>query len=186
MLDEKHQVRALDSGLLALTLVLRMRGEPVGADQVEDRCGAIVGVREMLRAATELGLMAELRETTWDKLLGVGFPAIAALRDGAFLVMVSADADGAIVADDAEDGRQNLDRADFERIWDGRLVLIGSPPATDGRNRPSKQFVRESVEIEGLPQPADSEAQPAAGGRGKEAADAKEESNPADRASGST
>lgn len=104
MLDEKHQVRALDSGLLALALVLRMRGENVGADQVQDRCGAIVGVREMLCAAAELGLTAELCEPAWDKLSGVGFPAFAALRDGAFLVLVSADADG-VVAHDAADGR---------------------------------------------------------------------------------
>ena len=183
MLDEKHQVRALDSGLSALTLVLRMRGENVGADQVQDRCGAIVGVREMLCAAAELGLTAELCDTAWDKLSGVGFPAVAALRDGAFLVLVSADADG-VVAHDAADGRQTMDRADFERIWDGRLVLIA--PAADGRLRPPEPT--DPVETEGLSQPAEGEAQPAAG-RGEEAADtnepAKEDSNPAGGASGS-
>ena len=177
MLDEKHQVRTLDSGLLALTLVLRMRGEPVDADRVRDRCGAIAGVREMLRAATELGLTAELCDTTWDKLSGVGFPAVAALRDGAFLVLVSADADG-VVAHDAADGRQKMDRADFERTWDGRLVLIA--PAADGRLRPPEP--RDRVETQGSSQPAESEAQPA--GRGKEAAYAKEDT-PADGATSS-
>jgi ABC-type bacteriocin/lantibiotic exporter with double-glycine peptidase domain len=89
MLDERYQVRALDSGLLALTLVLRMRGEPVDADHVRDRCGAIAGVRDMLSSAAELGLTVELCEPAWDELSGVGFPAVAALCDGAFLILVS-------------------------------------------------------------------------------------------------
>ena len=183
MLDEKHQVSPLGSGLLALTLVLRIRGEPVDADRVRDRCGAIVGLRDMLRASAELGLAAELCDTTWDKLSGVGFPAVAALRDGAFLILVSADADG-VVAHDGADGRQAMDRADFERIWDGRLVLIA--PATDGRLRPPEPM--DPVETDGLYQPAEGEAQPAAG-RGEEAADTneptKEDSNPAGGSSGS-
>jgi Peptidase C39 family len=166
MLDEKHQVRPLGSGLLALTLVFRIRGEPIDADQVRDRCGAIVGVRDMLRAAAELGLTAELCEPAWDKLSGVEFPAVAALRDGAFLTLVSADADG-VVALDGADGRQTMDRADFERIWDGRLVLIAPLPATDGRRRPREPIIRDPVETEGSSQPADGEAQPADGGREK-------------------
>lgn len=78
-----------------------------------------------------------------------------------------------------------MDRADFERIWDGRLVLI--EPAADGRLRPPEPIIRDVVETEGSSQPADGEARPA--GRGKEAAEtnkpAKKDSNPAGGASGS-
>src|ERR1700687_3622598 len=77
-----------DPGLVALVMLLRFHG--VGADpaQVRHQCGtAVIGTADMIRCAKELGLKARELKTSWPRLEATPLPAIAALKDGGFLLL---------------------------------------------------------------------------------------------------
>jgi subfamily B ATP-binding cassette protein HlyB/CyaB len=120
-----HQVKPNDSGLGALVLMLRIYG--IGADpgQIRHRCGtATIGVTEMLRCAKELGLKARASTTSWDRLSKTPLPGIAALRDGGFLILGKAAEDKVLVQHPSSSKPEAMTRAEFEAVWDGRLVLM--------------------------------------------------------------
>ena len=113
------------SGVGALVLLLGFHG--VGADpaQIRHRLGvAQVGVADMLRAAKTLGLKASACATTWERLPNTPLPAIAPLRDGRFLILGKVAEDRVLVQRPGADAPEMMSRADFEAIWDGRLVLM--------------------------------------------------------------
>jgi ABC-type bacteriocin/lantibiotic exporter with double-glycine peptidase domain len=60
-------------------------------------CVSAIGIAEMVRCARELGLKAQSRATTWKRLASTPLPAIAALRDGGFLVLGKVGDDKALV-----------------------------------------------------------------------------------------
>src|SRR6202166_2030346 len=77
-----------DPGLVALVMLLRFHG--VGADpaQIRHQCGtAAIGVADMVRCAKEFGLKAREVRTSWARLTTTPLPAIAALKDGGFLLL---------------------------------------------------------------------------------------------------
>ena len=114
-----------DPGLIALVMLLRFHG--VGADpaQIRHQCGtATIGVAEMIRCAREFGLKARERKTNWASLLTTPLPAIAALKDGGFL-LIGKVGDDKVVAQSPKTPRPELmTRAALEAIWDGRIVLM--------------------------------------------------------------
>ena len=88
MTGENENTGATDQGLAALVALLRFHG--VGADpqQISHRFGArAIGVPEMLRCAKELGVKARSVSTRWERLEKTPMPAIAALKDGRFLIL---------------------------------------------------------------------------------------------------
>src|ERR1700722_1703788 len=128
MAMQNENVQTEDAGLLALWLFLRLQGVDAAFDQIRERCGtATVGVRAMLRCAGQLGIGARLRTTRWKRLVGMRLPAIASLRDGGFLLLGRADDNGALVMYPSARHPQLITRAEFEAIWDGRVVSAGSP-----------------------------------------------------------
>ena len=114
-----------DPGLIALVMLLRFHG--VGADpaQIRHQCGtAAIGISDMIRCAREFGLKARERKTNWASLLTTPLPAIAALKDGGFL-LIGKVGDDKVVAQSPKTPRPELmTRADLEAIWDGRIVLM--------------------------------------------------------------
>ncbi len=115
----------MNPGLFALTLMLRLRGVQTDPEQVRDRCGTSeIRDSEMLRCAGEMGLDAKSRKADWRELAGTRFPAIAALRDGNYFIIASVAEESLIVAHQTSQGRERMSRAEFEALWDGRLVLI--------------------------------------------------------------
>src|SRR3984893_13494893 len=77
-----------DPGLIALVMLLRFHG--VGADpaQIRHHCGtAAIGTADMIRCAREFGLKARQLKTSWARLATTPLPAIAALKDGGFLLI---------------------------------------------------------------------------------------------------
>ena len=77
-----------DPGLTALVMLLRFHG--VGADpaQIRHQCGtAAIGTADMIRCAKEFGLKARELKTSWARLATTPLPAIAALKDGGFLLL---------------------------------------------------------------------------------------------------
>jgi subfamily B ATP-binding cassette protein HlyB/CyaB len=116
---------AIDSGLGAVVMVLRIYG--IGADpgQIQHQFGGVrFGIPEMLRCAKEFGLRARVFSTDWQRLASSPFPAIAALKDGNFLIIGKV-ADGKILAQSPSMPKPAiLTQAEFEEVWDGRIVLM--------------------------------------------------------------
>jgi hypothetical protein len=84
----------------------------------------MIGIAEMLRCAKELGFKARTRTTKWDRLAGMPLPGIAALRNGGFLLVAKVAQNKAMVAHPRSSHIETISRAQFEAIWDGRLVLM--------------------------------------------------------------
>jgi subfamily B ATP-binding cassette protein HlyB/CyaB len=136
VVPESASALPINPGLFALTLLLRLRGVNTDLDQIRDCCGTpIVGVSDMLRCADELGLDTQLRTATWPELARTRFPAIASLGSGDFVIVAAVNDDVVVVAHQSSPERETINRARFEAIWDGRLVLIDhrdSAPAGRG------------------------------------------------------
>ena len=116
---------AIDSGLSALVIMLRLQG--IGADpaQLRHRVGhRAVGVSEMLRCAKELGLKARSYKTKWTRLPSTPLPGIAVLRDGDFIVLGKVGGDKAIVQSPHQSNPSLMTRDELEAVWDGHLVLM--------------------------------------------------------------
>lgn len=115
----------LDPGLVALVMMLRFQGLGVDPEQIRHQFGgALIGLPEMLRCAKTFGLKARLTTTNWSRLPNTPMPALAALRDGGYLLLGKA-GDGKVIV--LEPGRPRpivMTQAELEQIWDGRLVLM--------------------------------------------------------------
>src|SRR5580704_17031925 len=113
------------SGLGALVLLLRIHGIGAEPGQISHRCGtATIGVTEMLRCAKEFGLKARASTTKWERLAATPLPGIAVLRDGSFLILGKAAEDKVLIQHPSSSKPEAMTRAEFEAIWDGRLVLM--------------------------------------------------------------
>ena len=114
-----------ETGLFALVLLLRLHGVVAEEEQLCHRLGTrCVGITEMLRCAKEFGLKARTINTNWARLARTPLPAIAALNDGGFLLLGKAEGDEVLVQRPSEPRPLKLTRAEFETLWDGRLVLM--------------------------------------------------------------
>ncbi|MEH2562032.1 type I secretion system permease/ATPase [Bradyrhizobium sp. AZCC 2289] len=127
MAIQNGNAHAADLGLRALALFLRLHGVIAEPDQLRDRCGSeTIGIRAMLRCARELGLKVRSRTTHWKRLAGIGLPGIASLRDGGFLLLGKVDDQAALVLHPTSSHPKLMTRAEFDAVWDGRLILAGS------------------------------------------------------------
>ena len=114
-----------DPGLTALVMLLRFHG--VGADpaQIRHQCGtAAIGTADMIRCAKEFGLKARELKTSWARLATTPLPAIAALKDGGFLLLGKVGDDKVVVQSTNTPRPELMTRDDLEAVWDGRIVLM--------------------------------------------------------------
>jgi subfamily B ATP-binding cassette protein HlyB/CyaB len=119
------QQGARDSGLQALVSLVRMQGLSVNPEQIRHQVGAVpIGIPEMLRYAKQLGLKARERRVDFDRLATVPMPAIAARRDGGFLLLGKASEDKVLVQEPFAPRPELMSKDAFEATCDGRLVLI--------------------------------------------------------------
>jgi len=115
----------VDPGLAALVMLLRFHGIAANPEQIRHQLGmATVGIGEMLRCAKDLGLKARSRKTNWARLAATPMPAIAQLKDGGFVIVGRAGEDKALIQFPLSPRPEAIGRAEFEAIWDGRLVLM--------------------------------------------------------------
>jgi ATP-binding cassette, subfamily B, bacterial HlyB/CyaB len=122
---ETDGVTATDPGLSVLVMLLRFNGIAADSEQIRHRFGgARVGIPEMLRCASEFGLKARERTAGWERLETTPMPAIAALRDGGFLLLGKF-GDGKVIVHSPHSPRPALmTKPEFEAISDGRIVLM--------------------------------------------------------------
>lgn len=78
----------------------------------------------MLRCARAFGLKARAVSSSWRKLSGTPLPAIAARRDGTFVILAKVAGDLALVHDPVSGQPLQVEREAFEAQWSGRLVLV--------------------------------------------------------------
>jgi subfamily B ATP-binding cassette protein HlyB/CyaB len=143
MAMQNENAQAADVGLRALALFLRFHGVNAKPDQIRDRCGGgAIGIRAIIRCARGLGLKVGSRRTNWNRLGSVRLPGIASLRNGGFLLLGKANDRAAVVLDPTSSRPKQITRAEFEAIWDGRLILVGSGTVT---NRVVHTFVKISA-----------------------------------------
>jgi ATP-binding cassette, subfamily B, bacterial HlyB/CyaB len=125
MTTERGQPNAADPGLITLVTALRFNGIGADPDQIRHRLGGVsVGISEMLRVAKEVGLKARACRTEWSRLPNTPLPAIAALKDGSFLFLGKVGDDKALIQSPSSPRPALMTRAEFEAVWDGRLVLM--------------------------------------------------------------
>ena len=123
MLD--GEVRPNDPGLAALVLLMRFHGVVAEPSQIAHRFGRIaIGAPEMLRCAKDFNLKARVFKSRWDRLSTSPLPAIGCLRNGGFLIVAKASEGQILVSNPASVRPQMMSRAEFEDVWDGRLVFI--------------------------------------------------------------
>ena len=117
--------RKIDQGLKALVMVLRFHGVPADPAQIRHQLGKVsADVADMVRMARQFGLKARVRTTAWARLAQTPMPAIAALRDGGFLVLGKAVGDRVLVQAPTSPRLEMMNKADLEAIWDGRIVMM--------------------------------------------------------------
>ncbi len=115
----------MDPGLCVLDMLFRLKGIDAGPAELDQRFGdRAIDVPDMLRYAREKGLKARSIKTTWTQLPKLPLPGIAVLRDNGFLLLGKANDFSAIVLAPDAARPSILSRAEFESIWNGRLVLI--------------------------------------------------------------
>jgi subfamily B ATP-binding cassette protein HlyB/CyaB len=123
--EANHSGSAPDPGLGALVMLLRMQGIAADPQQIKHQFGAApIGIPEMLRCAKQFGLKARTSTTKWERLATTPLPGIAALVDGGFLLLGKADDDKIIVQSPLSAQPALMTRAEFEAVWDGRIVLM--------------------------------------------------------------
>ena len=114
-----------DPGLTALLMLLRFHGVGADAAQIRHHCGtAAIGTADMIRCAREFGLKARERKTNWARLATTPLPAIAALKDGGFLLIGKVGDDKVVVQSTKTPRPELMTRDDLDAVWDGRIVLM--------------------------------------------------------------
>ena len=122
---ETNGARPTDPGLEALVTLLHLQGVAADAGQLKHRLGTDkIGAPDMLRCAKGLGLKARAHRTNWSRLTKTPLPAIAAQRDGGFLVLAKAGDDKVLVQSPFAPRPALMTQAEFDAIWDGRLILM--------------------------------------------------------------
>jgi len=114
-----------DPGLYALVCLLRLHNVAADPAQIRHRFGSMpIGIPEMLRCAKELGLKARERVVDWDRVATLPQPAIAARRDGGFLLLGRAGDGKVLVQSPFATRPEIMTRTEFEASCDGRIVLM--------------------------------------------------------------
>jgi ATP-binding cassette, subfamily B, bacterial HlyB/CyaB len=124
MAEEISQIQ--DSGLFSLTLILRFVDRAVDVQQIRACCGSgpVVGVPEMVKAASRMGFKARTSRPKWSRLSKAPLPGIVALRNGKFLILGKVAEDRVLIQQPGESRPEVISRTRFESLWDGRVVLF--------------------------------------------------------------
>jgi ATP-binding cassette, subfamily B, bacterial HlyB/CyaB len=114
-----------ESGLRALAMLLgfhRIAADPQRLRHELGHAGDVEG-EDMVRLARRLpGVRAKAISVSWERLARLPLPAIARVSDG-WLLLVRADEQGVLIQ---RPGMKpaSLDRAGFETMWTGDIVLV--------------------------------------------------------------
>jgi len=122
---ESNSATPADPGLESLVTLLHFQGVAADREQIRHRLGTKkIGAPEILRCAKDLGLKARSCRTNWSRLAKTPLPAIAALRDGGFMVIAKAGEDKVLVQSPHTARPVLMTQAELLALWDGELILM--------------------------------------------------------------
>ena len=125
MSTESNSAKPADPGLESLVTLLHFQGVAADREQIRHRLGTKkVGAPEMLRCAKDLGLKARSFRTDWSRLAKTPLPAIAALRDGGFMIIAKAGEDKVLVQYPHTARPVLMTQSELLALWDGELILM--------------------------------------------------------------
>ena len=116
-----------DSGLACLCVLARLHEvavSPVALAQAFGGAGRGVDDDTLLRAARFVGLEARRIEVDFVRLAALALPAIAALRDGRYVLLAAVRGQQVLVDNAGPAAPAIVERVAFERVWSGRLIVV--------------------------------------------------------------
>ena len=117
----------LDTGLLCLVNLAKLHNLPADADHLRhafSNAGQTFTETEIILAGRELGLKVRGLDSDWKRLTKTALPAIAQHVDGHWLIVAAIDDDKVLVHDPLEVRPLTVPQTQFEKAWNGRLVLV--------------------------------------------------------------
>jgi ATP-binding cassette, subfamily B, bacterial HlyB/CyaB len=140
---EKELSAAPDTGLACLVLLAHFLEKPSSPEQIAHQFGTsgkLFDETTILLAGKDLDLKCQAISAKWDRLGKTPLPAIASRADGTFFVLAKVaqreDEEEKVLIQDPAVGRpETLTRAQFEEIWDGRLILFTNRKKLTGEGR---------------------------------------------------
>ena len=128
----------LDGGAVALTLLLQVLGLPADAAEILHAAGAKrLNEADILRAARRFPVKTRAVASTGARMARAPLPALAALKDGGWLVVGKVADDKVLIQDPREATPRMLTLAQFDAVWNGRLILMARRA---GLNDPHTRF----------------------------------------------
>jgi subfamily B ATP-binding cassette protein HlyB/CyaB len=122
---ESTSATPADPGLESLVTLLHFQGVAADREQIRHRLGKTkIGAPEMLRCAKDFGLKARACRSDWSRLAKTHLPAIAALRDGGFMIIAKAGEDKVLVQRPDTARPVLMTQAELLALWDGELILM--------------------------------------------------------------
>ncbi|MGD1984427.1 MAG: type I secretion system permease/ATPase [Chromatiaceae bacterium] len=122
-MDRNHD----DTGLECLVQLARFHQIAADAAQLRHARGSD-GARfdgdDIVRAGRSLGLKAVAVRSNCRRLQGTPLPAIAACRDGRFVILAGVRDDSVLLQRPFEPAPSTVERGDFEKAWSGELILV--------------------------------------------------------------
>ncbi len=120
-----NQGANLDAGAAALAFALNVLGLPAEAAEITHQSGKVsLDAADLLRAARRFPVKARLLTSGFDRLLKTPLPALAATRDGGWLVLGRAAEDKLLVQDGRAERPELMAREAFLAVWTGKLILL--------------------------------------------------------------
>jgi len=122
-----------ETAAASLCALCRLKGVPLDRERVARELGdAAVDGKKLARLAREIGLEARFARVPRGRLNASTLPAIAALRDGEFVLLARVDEARVLVMEPVTGRPAEWSRADFDARWTGRLMTARRPATRDG------------------------------------------------------
>jgi subfamily B ATP-binding cassette protein HlyB/CyaB len=116
-----------DTGLACIVIMSHLHGLSADPSQLRHQFG-VSGKEfttiEILRAAKSLGLKAKEIIFDWFRLNKLQFPVIAQHNDGHYFILAQVKGNNVLVQDPLEKRPLVISSEDFQKNWNGKLVLI--------------------------------------------------------------
>jgi subfamily B ATP-binding cassette protein HlyB/CyaB len=120
-------VRTTNTGLISLCWIagfFRIAADPGELARRHLPNSTAPTAEDLVRIARRLGLKSRLVATQWERLAKTPMPAIVEAVDGSFFVAVRMMDGKLFVHRPGERDPRPIERADFEKVWSGHLVLV--------------------------------------------------------------
>ena len=133
----------VDTGLVCLGLMLRYFHMPNDPEQLRHDYGKMDGLFDdvdIVRCAKRAGLLARTTRSRWSRLQHAPLPAIARLKDGAFVILArylkdAERGDRVFVHDPRVAQPEFRTEAELTALWDGTLIFAAHREALAGPAR---------------------------------------------------